>query len=170
MSRVNSARPPFAEDVDLLRDVGAVEQHRVEAVLALERVVVVARVPDEGVVARAHQRRVVAVAAVDEVVALAAEEHVVAEAAVHRELDAVGLEARGVDHVVAAEPVQDRAGRWPPPGKKMLTAGLEAEDGDAAGVARDAEHVGALGGVDGDRVGRAVAAAVRAPQVDVDLR
>ena len=38
------------------------------------------------------QGDVVAVAAVDQVVALAAEEHVVAEAAVHRELDAVGLQ------------------------------------------------------------------------------
>ena len=92
-SRVNSARSPFAEIVDLLGDVGAVEQHRVEAVLALEGVVVVTRVPDEGVVAGTHQGGVVAVAAVDEVVAFAADEEVVAEAAVHRQLDAVGLEA-----------------------------------------------------------------------------
>ena len=67
-----------------------------------ERVVVVARVPDERVVAGAHAGRVVAVAAVDQVVALAAEEDVVAEAAVHRQLDAVGLQRRGVDDVVAA--------------------------------------------------------------------
>ena len=100
--------PAVGRDVDLLGDVGAVEQHRVEPVLALERVVVVARVPDEGVVARAHEGGVVAVAAVDEVVALAADEDVVAEAAVHRELNAVGLEARRVDHVVAAESVQGK--------------------------------------------------------------
>ena len=93
MSRVNSHPPAVGRDRDLLGDVGAVEQHRVEAGLALEGVVVVARVPDEGVVAGAHQGDVVAVAAVDEVVALAAEEEVVAEAAVHRQLDAVGLEA-----------------------------------------------------------------------------
>ena len=66
--------PAIGRDVDLLGGVGAVEQHRVEAGLALERVVVVARVPDERVVAGAHQRGVVAVAAVDQVVALAAEE------------------------------------------------------------------------------------------------
>ena len=66
---------------------------RVEAGLALDGVVVVARVPDERVVAGAHERGVVAVAAVDEVVALAAEEHVVAEAAVHRQLHGAGLEA-----------------------------------------------------------------------------
>ena len=85
--------PAVGRDVDVLGDVGAVEQHRVEAGLALEGVVVVAGVPDEGVVAGAHQGRVVAVAAVDQVVALAADEQVGAEAAVHRELDAVGLAA-----------------------------------------------------------------------------
>ena len=74
--------------------------------LALERVVVVARVPDERVVAGAHQGDVVAVAAVDQVVALAAEEQVVAEAAVHRELDAVGFQRGGVDDVVAAQRVE----------------------------------------------------------------
>ena len=57
-------------DVDVLADVGAVEEHRVEAGLALDGVVVVAGVPDEGVVAGAHQGDVVAVAAVDQVVAL----------------------------------------------------------------------------------------------------
>ena len=136
--------PAVRRDVDVLGDVGAVEQHRVEAGLALERVVVVARVPDEGVVAGAHQRGVVAVAAVDQVVALAADEHVVAEAAVHRELDAVGLEAGRVDDVVAAEPVEDEpvVGRF---GEEDVHRGLQAEHGDAAGVARDAEHVGAVG-------------------------
>ena len=53
------------QHVDLLADVGAVEEHRVEAGLALERVVVVARVPDEGVIARAADEEVVAVAAED---------------------------------------------------------------------------------------------------------
>ena len=92
MLREKRTRPPLAEDVDLLGGVGAVEEHRVEAVLAFEGVVVVARVPDEGVVAGAHEGGVVAVAAVDQVVALAADEDVVAEAAVHRELDAVGFQ------------------------------------------------------------------------------
>ena len=101
------------------RGVGAVEEHRVEAGLALERVVVVARVPDEGVVAGAHERGVVAVAAVDEVVAAAADEDVVAEAAVHGELEAAGLEPARVDHVVAAEPVQ---------GQPVEPAGVRAGD------------------------------------------
>ena len=118
--------PAVRRDRDLLGDVGAVEQHLVEAVLALEGVVVVTRVPDEGVVAGTHQGGVVAVAAVDEVVAFAADEEVVAEAAVHRQLDAVGLQARGVDHVVAALPVQGQ----PVVGlllKEDVDVGLEAE-------------------------------------------
>ena len=86
MSRVNSARPPLAEMRDVLGDVGAVELQRVEAVLTLDGVVVVARVPDEGIVAGTHQRGVVAVTAIDQVVALAADQNVVAEAAVHRQL------------------------------------------------------------------------------------
>ncbi len=98
--------PAVGGDVDVLGGVGAVEQHRVGAGLALERVVVVARVPDEGVVTGAHQRHIVAVAAVDQVVALAAEERVVAEAAVHRQLDAVGSQRGGVDGVVAAKGVE----------------------------------------------------------------
>ena len=63
-------------DVDVLAGARAEEQHLVDAVLALERVVAVARVPLEHVVAGAHQGHVVAVVAEDEVVAVAAEEHV----------------------------------------------------------------------------------------------
>ena len=61
-------------DVDLLGDVGAVEQQRVVAGLALDGVAAVAGVPDERVVAGAQQGRVVAAAAVDQVVALAADD------------------------------------------------------------------------------------------------
>ena len=50
-------------DVDVLVDVGAVEQQRVGAVLALDDVAAVARVPEERVVAGAEQRGVVAAAA-----------------------------------------------------------------------------------------------------------
>ncbi len=71
-------------DVDLLVDVGAVEEHRVGAVLALDRVAAVARIPLEHVVAGAQQGRVVALLAVDEVVAVAAEQHVGAVAAEDR--------------------------------------------------------------------------------------
>ncbi len=68
--------PAVGGDVDVLGGVGAEEQHRVGAVLALERVVAVAGVPPEHVVAGAHQGDVVAVVAEDVVVAVAAEEHV----------------------------------------------------------------------------------------------
>ena len=47
--------PAVGDDVDVLGDVGAEEQHRVGAVLALDRVVAVARVPLEHVVAGAHE-------------------------------------------------------------------------------------------------------------------
>ena len=58
-SRVNRTRAAVGRDVDLLVDVGAVEQQRVGAGLALDGVAAVARVPDEGVVAgaRAGPRR-----------------------------------------------------------------------------------------------------------------
>ena len=115
-SRKNSTRPPLADDVDVLADVGAEEQHRVGAVLALDGVVAVARIPLEDVVAGAQEGEVVAVVAEDEVVAVAAEEHVgalaaeervVAGAAVDRQLDDAGRQ-RGRGHaVVAAEGVDD---------------------------------------------------------------
>ena len=169
MSRKNSDAAAVREDVDVLGDVGAVEQHRVEAVLALDRVVVVARVPHEGVVARAHERGVVAVAAVDEIVALAADEQVLAEAAVHRQLDPVRFQAARVDDVVAALRV-DRQ-----PVVRLLLeddvhAGLQAEHVDAVGIARDADHVVAVRGVHRHGVRCAVAAAVRTAQIEVDLR
>ena len=67
-----------------LEDLGAataVEQHRVGAVLALDRVAAVARVPLERVVAGAQEGDVVALLAVDEVVAVTAEQQVDAVAA-----------------------------------------------------------------------------------------
>ena len=62
-SRMKQHAPAVGQDVDVLADVRAVEQQRVGAVLALDGVVAVARIPLEGVVARAHQRDVVAVVA-----------------------------------------------------------------------------------------------------------
>ena len=86
----------IGRDVDVLVDVGAVEQQRVGAGLALDGVAAVAGVPDERVVAGAEKRHVVAAAAGDDVVAVAADQRVgavaaddgvVAGAAVDRELD-----------------------------------------------------------------------------------
>ena len=130
----------ICRDVDVLGDVGAVEQQRVEAVLAFDGVVVVTRVPDEHVVAGAHEGGVVAVAAVDQVVALAAEEQVCAETAVHRQLDSVSLQARGVDDVVAAKPIERQ------PIVRLLLEEhvhrrLETRDRDASGVAGDDDTV-----------------------------
>ena len=104
------------EDVDVLVDVGAVEQQPVGAGLAFDRVVAVARVPDEGVVARAEEGHVVAIVAIDEIVAVAADQHVgalaavdrvVAGAAIERELDDAGRKRRGRQRIVAAEAVDD---------------------------------------------------------------
>ena len=108
--------PAVGDDIDVLVDVRAEEQHRVDAVLAFDRVVAVARVPLEHVVAGAEQGDVVAVVAEDEVIAVAAEQHVralaaedrvVAGAAVDRQLhDARGQRGRG-DRVIAAAAVDD---------------------------------------------------------------
>src|SRR5262249_28964521 len=101
-------------DVDLLGDVGAVEQHGVSAGLALDGVAAVARVPLEHVVAGAHLGQVVAVVAVDDIVAVAAVEGVVALAtedgvpagpAVHGELDHGAGQGGGGHGVVAAQGV-----------------------------------------------------------------
>ena len=54
--------PAVGRDVDVLVDVRAVEQHRVGAVLALDDVAAVARIPLERVVAGAQERGVVALA------------------------------------------------------------------------------------------------------------
>ena len=69
-SRDSRARAAVGRDVDVLVDVGAVEQERVVARLSVDRVAAVARVPDERVVAGAEQGHVVAAPAEDEVVAL----------------------------------------------------------------------------------------------------
>ena len=60
--------------VEVLGAVGAVEEHRVGAVLALDGVAAVAGIPDEGVVAGAQQGEVVAAVAVDRVVTGTAEQ------------------------------------------------------------------------------------------------
>src|SRR5204863_4471443 len=95
----------IGRDVDLLVDVGAVEQQRVGAALPLDDVAAIARVPDEGVVAGAEQGRVVAGPAIDDVVAGAADDDVIAGAAIEREVDRAGAEAGRVDPVVAGERV-----------------------------------------------------------------
>ena len=86
-SRVNSTRPPLAEMLIVLVDVGAVEQQRVGALAAFDGVAAVAGIPDEGIVAGTEKGDVVAAAAVDDVIAGAAGDGVVAVAAVDVEAD-----------------------------------------------------------------------------------
>ena len=73
-SRVKQHASAVGRDVEVLVRRRAVEQQRVGAVLALDGVAAVARVPLEDVVAGAEQGDVVALVAVDEVVAVAAEQ------------------------------------------------------------------------------------------------
>ena len=150
----------------LLIDVGAVEQHRVVAALALDGVAAVAGVPDEGVVAGAHQGHVAAAAAVDQVVAVAADQDVVAvaagdrvvpRAAVHGECDQRGQAIAGREGVVAAVHIDDQI---------LARADVDAEgrrieavEADARAVRRDREVLGAVAAVDHDGVD-AVAALV----------
>src|SRR5262249_38924877 len=138
--------------------VGAVEGQRVEAVAAVDGVAAVTGVPDEGVVAGAAGQGVVAGAAVD------------------GQLDMVRGQARGVQHVVAAEGVhlQDVE----PPLRVAdshgghLTHGGVDEGGNTNSVGADLAEVVAVGAVDDDDVGLVVARKVRVgpttSEVDVE--
>ena len=77
----------------------AVEQKRVEAVLAIDGVVVVTRIPDEHVVAFTHICDIVTIAADHEVGAVAADELVGAGPAPELQLDLPGQKSARVDHV-----------------------------------------------------------------------
>ena len=158
-SRVKRDAAAVGRDVDLLVDVGAVEQQRVEAVLALDRVAAVARVPDERVVAGAEQRRVVAAAADDDVVAVAAEQHVVAVAAGDVSLPAP---PSTVSWISAARPLPAVKVSSPPlalSDEVLGGADVEGERGrgdaveaDARAVGGDGEGLGAVAAVDLDGV------------------
>ena len=79
-------------DVDVLVDVGAVEQQRVGPGLTFHDVAAIARVPYEGVVARAQQRQIVAAAAGDQIVAVAAQQNVGTVAAGNRVIARAAIE------------------------------------------------------------------------------
>ena len=153
-------------DVDVLGDVGAVEQQRVGAGLALDDVAAVARVPDERVVARAEQSHVVAaaaghgvvaVAAQDRVLALAADDGVVAGAGIDGEADDAGRQGGRIDRVVAVAGIDDQRGRRPRCPLTLTCAASPATVTAGAG-ADDVDLVAAVGAVDDHLVGRAVAA------------
>ena len=108
-------------NVDLLGDVGAVEQQRIGAVLAFDDVAAIARIPLERIVSGAEEGSVAALIAVDEIISVAAdqeviagaaEDRVIAAAAIDRELDLPCGERCRIDGVVAAKPVDDEASRW----------------------------------------------------------
>ena len=128
----------------------AVEQHGVDAALALDHVVVVAGVPHEQVVAGAEEGDVVAVAAEDGVVAGAADDGIGAEAAEGLQGDLVGGQAAGVDEVVAAEAVDGQDVR----GVGVIDGhlGRSAIDDDAAADRGDRDGVVGIGGVYDDGV------------------
>src|SRR5262249_57283220 len=92
--------PAVGRNIDVLVDIRAVEPERVEAGLILDRVVAVARVPDERVVARAEEGHVVAGAAVDKIIALAAEDRVGAGTTIDGQCHGTGNYRRSVDRVV----------------------------------------------------------------------
>ena len=163
-SRVNRTRPPLAEMSKFSFACAAVEQQRVGAVLALDHVAAVARIPLEDVVAGAEQGRVVALVAVDEVVAVAAEKEVgavaaedgvVAGAAVDRHADEGRQIAGGAEAVVAAVHVEHEVfGR---PDVDAERRGIDAVEAHARAVGGGGEDLRAVAAVDLDGVG-AVAA------------
>ena len=154
----------IGRDAHGLGDVGAVENQRIDAVLAFDDVAAVARVPYERVVAGAKQGCVVAPAAGDDVVAVAAEQRVVAVAAgdgvvagaaVDGELDEVGEAVTGGDDIVAAIGVDDEV--FGGADVEEERSGADAVEAHARAVGRDREVLGAVAAVDLRRIG-AVAA------------
>ena len=147
-------------DVDVLVDVGAVEQQRVGAGPAFDRVTAVARIPDERVVARAQVRHVVAAAAGDKVVAVAAEQRVVAiaasdrvvaRAAIERELDQAGKTIAGRDDIVAAIGMEDQIFGGADVQRERSRVG--AGEQHARTVGGDGEGLGSVAAVDLGGVG-----------------
>ena len=162
--------PAVGRDVDVLVDVGAVEQEGVVARLPVDRVAAVAGIPDERVVAGTEQGHIVPTPAEDKVVALAAGDLVVAVAAVDREVDLAGLEPGSVDGVVAGKPVDgERVEGALGAGERHLRR--QSVDDYARAAAGDGDGVVAGRAVDDHVVRRPVtlAAARRSRQVDVDL-
>ena len=108
-------------DIDLLGDVGAVEQQRIGAVVAFDDVAAIARIPLERIVSGAKECSVTALIAVDEIVSVAAdqdviagaaEDRVIAAAAINRERELPCGEPCRIDGVIAAERVDVKRVDW----------------------------------------------------------
>ena len=162
--RVNRARPPLAESAKISIPRAAVEQQRVDAVLALDHVAAVAGIPLEHVVAGAEERDVVALLAVDEVVAVAAEDEVgavgaekgiVARAAVDRHFDECGQIASGTEAVVAAIRVDHEV--FARPDVDAERRGIEPVEAHAGTVGGRGEDLRAVAAIDLDGVGTVAA-------------
>src|SRR5262249_6122816 len=143
---------------------------RVHSGLAVDGVVVVTRIPDEGVVAGTHVGDVISVTTDDYVVALAAGNVVITEAAIHGQRDLAGGEKPGIDHVITAKSV----------GGEMI-GGLGVEQVDFLGQAThrnsicirgDCDRVVSSRGVDRHIVDLPITSvsAQDACQIDIDLR
>ena len=151
-------------DLEALVRGAAVEQQGVDAVLTLDHVAAVARIPLEHVVAGAEQGSIVALVAVDEVVAVAAEKEigpvaaedgVVAGAAVDRHADEGRQIAGGAEAVVAAVHVEHKL--FGGPDVDAERRGIEAIEPHARAVGGSGEDLRAVAAVDLDGIG-AVAA------------
>src|SRR5262245_31426994 len=154
----------IGRDAHGLGDVGAVENQRVVAVLPVDDIATVARIPLENVVASAEKGDVVTLLAVDEVVAIAAkktvravaaEDCVVAGAAVDRQADEGGQVAGGAEIVVAAVHIEDEVLRCAD--VEAEWSGADAIEAHTRAVGRDCECFGPVAAVDLRRIG-AVAA------------
>jgi hypothetical protein len=134
--------------VDLLSAVGTVEHHRVGAVLALDCVAAVARIPDEAVVAGTEERGVVAPVAVNGVVSVAAHEGLVPFPASDGVVPVPAVEARrdgvGEDAVAFVDPQEVVSGLAVELDRRDRRA-IEAELGRAVVAHVDLENVGVAG-------------------------
>ena len=133
----------MAETSKISLMLAAVEEQRVVAGLAFDRVVAVAGIPLEGVVAGTQEDHVVALLAVDEVVVVAAQQHVgsvaaqqrvVARAAIHRDLNQRGQVAGRGERVIAAVGIEHE-----------VFAGADVER-EGSGVDPVEAHARAIGG------------------------
>ena len=163
--------PAVGRDVDVLVDVGAVEQEGVVTRLPVDRVAAVAGIPDERVVAGTEQGHVVAAPA-DRQGRCPALPVILSSPSppLMREVDLAGLEPGSVDGVVAGEPVDgERVERALGAGERHLRR--QSVDDHARAAAGDGDGVVAGRAVDDHVVRRPVtlAAARRCRQVDVDL-
>ena len=175
--RKNLSRLPLAEMSTCSAAAGAVEDHRVVAVLALEDVAAVTGIPDERVVAGTHQSRVAPpLPSIESFPSPPIDFSTPGPPAIRSppappsSVNAIDPAARadGREAVHAAEAVDDEL-----VGRVLMQhchLGRQAADGDAVCVTADRDVVVAGGAVDGDVVGLVVAggSAESAGEVEVD--